>query len=218
MPKDVTCECGTVNHVQQGADLVRTRCAECGAGLAALPDVGGEKKEKKAVGAKKTGCCFLCAGTGKAKRFAFYSGVMKGGTTHRMLSCTVTFFERWSDLTLHEVEVCRECQLRLWRKKYLVLMALCGGLAALPVMFGVALLVLLSGTARFVAPAVAAVPLLVLAGFFVVAWRQYRVKKPHHDLIEPLVLWEATGRFPRSNRTFMTTDQYLDRHGQGVFG
>ena len=218
MPMDVTCECGTVNELPESANLAHSRCAECGAGLAAPPDPGAEHKAKKGVAAKKTACCFLCTGAGKAKRFVFYSGIMKGGTTHRMLSCTVTFYERWSDLTLHEIEVCRECQLRLWQKKYLVGMALFGGLAALPALLGLAGLLLLSGTARFVAPAVAAVSLLVLAGFFVVNLRQYLVKKPHHDLIEPLVLWEATGRFPRSTRTFMTTDQYLDRHGRGVFG
>src|SRR5262245_23301802 len=114
---------------------------------------------------KNVGACFLCEMPGKVRPFTFYSGVMKGGTTHRMLSCTVTFFERWSDLTLHEIQVCRSCQVRLWRQKHLLPMILFGSGTVVAVLFGLLTLLLLDGKAQFIVPAVAALGAVGLGAF-----------------------------------------------------
>src|SRR3954454_9585180 len=94
--------------------------------------------------------CFLCEQPGKARRFSFYSGVMKGGTTHRLRSYKVTFFERWSDLILHDIGVCHDCQIRVWRRKHLLPMVLSGSGAGVVDLLALALLILLPGTAAFV--------------------------------------------------------------------
>src|SRR4051794_11787454 len=114
MPRKVKCGCGAVNRVHEDAELSRTRCSACGARLA--EPAGGRRRKEREEEEDEPGC-FLCEQPVKGKRFTFYSGVKKGGTSHEMASCTVTFFERWSDLTMHEVQVCRDCQLRLWRQQ-----------------------------------------------------------------------------------------------------
>jgi len=166
---------------------------------------------------KDAGGCFLCEEPGKGKKFTFYSGVVKGGTTHELLSCTVTFFERWSDLTMHEIHVCRDCQLRLWREERyppVVFSAIGAGVAAL---LGLVLPFVLTGTARIVATALAAVAALALAGTFVACLRRYRDPKPKHAQLEPLVLGEAMAKLPEDH-TYMTAEAYEERVGKGIIG
>jgi hypothetical protein len=162
--------------------------------------------------------CFLCEQPGKAKRFTFYSGVLKGGTTHRMLSCTVTFFERWSDLTLHDIGVCRDCQIRLWRQKQLPSVVLSGSGAGVVALFTLAPLVLLPGTAGFVVAALPAATALALGGLFVFYLQRYRAQKPKRDQVEPLVIEKASAKLPYRDRTFLTTEQFIERQDKGVFG
>jgi hypothetical protein len=165
-----------------------------------------------------TDTCFFCRNVGKCRQFTFYSGIMKGGTTHRMLSCTVTFFERWSDLTMHDIQVCRECQVRLWRRKHFAPMVLCALGAGVFGLVVLAALLFLSGTARFGAAGFAVVPALVLGGVFVVMLRRYLNRKPRHDELEPLVVDQAIDLLPKRGHTFMTSEQYLERYKRGVIG
>jgi hypothetical protein len=162
--------------------------------------------------------CFLCEQPGKAKRFTFYSGVLKGGTTHRMLSCTVTFFERWSDLTMHDIGVCRDCQVRLWRHKQLPSMVLAACGAAVVGLFALVPLVLLPGAAGLVLAGLVAAVALALGGLFVVHLQRYRLQKPKRDLVEPLVIEEARAKLPHRDRTYLTTDQFIERQEKGIFG
>jgi hypothetical protein len=142
---------------------------------------------------------------------------MKGGTTHRMLSCTVTFFERWSDLTMHEIQVCRACQLRVWQQQYrlpMVQSAIGAGVSAVlvwPVFF------LVPGLAGWVVGAVLAIAALAFVGMFVYQ-RQLSRQKPKNAQVEPLVLKEAMDLLPNEDHTFLTTDQYLERHAKGIIG
>src|SRR5262245_36015566 len=133
----------------------------------------------------------------KGKRFTFYSGVLKGGSTTRLLTCTVTVFERWSDLTIHEIQVCRWCQLRLWRRKQLVPMVLAGSACGVVGLLGLPWLFLLPGVARFAVPALAALVALALGGVFAVYLWQFLAGKPKHAQLEPLVLAEAVGKLPK---------------------
>jgi hypothetical protein len=162
--------------------------------------------------------CFLCEQPGKARRFTFYSGVMKGGTTHKMLSCTVTFFERWSDVTMHDIGVCRDCQLRLWRQKHLLPMVLAGSGAGIIGLFALPPLVLLPGTAGLVVAALPVVTALALGGVFVYNLQRYRDQKPKRDEIEPLFIQEASAKLPHDERTYLTTEQFIERQDKGVFG
>jgi hypothetical protein len=167
---------------------------------------------------KDADSCFLCGRPGKARRYVFYSGVMKGGTTHRLLSCTVTFFERWSELTLHELGVCRECQLRLWRQRWFLPMVLCGSGSAAMMLIALAGLVLFSGVAQFAAVALPAFGALALGGLFVFLLIQYQAPKPKQAQIEPLILWEALDHLPYPEHTYLTSEQYLERHEKGLLG
>jgi hypothetical protein len=162
--------------------------------------------------------CFLCEQPGKARRFTFYSGVMKGGTTHKLASCTVTFFERWSELTMHDIGVCRDCQMRLWRQKQYPSMVYSGIGAAVLALFPMGLLLLVPGVAGFVAAALAAAVALALAGTFVFHLRLYRAQKPKRDQVEPLIIEEASTKLPHRDRTYLTTEQYIERQDKGVFG
>src|SRR5262249_832908 len=122
---------------------------------------------------------FLCEMPGKCKRFTFYSGVMKGGTTHELLSCTITFFERWSDLTMHEIRVCRECQVRLWKQKFtlpLVAFAAGAGLALLVALVGL----LLPWPALLAGVAVGGIGALAFGGLFAFQLQQSKNAKPKH--------------------------------------
>ena len=173
--------------------------------------------KKTAKDAKKESDeCFLCDRLVKSKQFTFFSGVMKGGTTHRMLSCTVTFFERWSDLTMHEIQVCRECQLRLWQEKQFPPLVLLGGGAALAALVALVGVVLLPGAARIAVGALAGVAALALGGLFVVQLQQYQSRKPKQAQLEPLVIREAKDRLPDEGHTYMTSEQYIERHEKGI--
>src|SRR5262249_39413420 len=149
--------------------------------------------------------------------FSFYSGVLKGGTTHRMLSCTVTFFERWSDMTLHDVGVCRDCQIRLWRKKQFLPMVLSGSGAGVVALLALVPLILQLGTAGFVVATLAAVIALALGGRFVFYLRRYRAQKPKRDQLEPLIIEEASAKLPSRDRTYLTMEKFMERQGRGVF-
>jgi hypothetical protein len=220
MPRKVTCRCGTVNRVREDEDLSQTRCEECGARLAGSNGEEAPRKEKKAGGGGKKDVeeCFLCERVGKGKRFSFYSGIMKGGTTHRMLSCTVTFFERWSDLTMHEMHVCRECQVRLWQQQHKGAVIGYGVGTGVAALLTVVPVILLSGAALWVTLALGVVVALALGTLFFVQLKKYRIRKPRHADIEPLVIDEAMDRLPCDKHTFMTTEQYLDRVQKGIIG
>jgi len=169
--------------------------------------------------AKTTDTCFLCEQPGKCKKYTFYSGVMKGGTTHRMINYTVTFFERWSELTIHEIQVCRECPLRLWKQKQKPLMILYGAVAGVMAPIALLALILLPGIAlRVAVGGLAAVAVLVLGGLFLVQLQRYNLKKPKQSQFEPLVIAEASTYFPDEKRTFLTCEQYIERSEAGVFG
>jgi hypothetical protein len=162
--------------------------------------------------------CFLCDSTGKCKLFRFYSGIMKGGTTHRLLTVTVTFFERWSEMIKHEIHVCKDCQVRLWRKHHfpgMTLYALGAGLSAL---LGLTVLVLLAGADYFVIPIVAFLAALALGVCFVLKWTTYKDPKPKASLVEPLIIKEAMDNLPGEGHTFLTSEQYLERYRAGVIG
>jgi hypothetical protein len=162
--------------------------------------------------------CFLCDTDGKCKRFTFYSGVMKGGTTHRLITCTVTFFERWSDLTMHEIQVCRDCQLRLWRERHFTPLLLSGIGAGVALLLAAVLALLLSGPAQVVLPILLGVAALALGGLTLVRLRRYRERKPKHAEVEPLVIEEAMDLLPCRGHTFMTSEQYIERHQHGIIG
>jgi hypothetical protein len=167
---------------------------------------------------KDVGDCFLCEMPSKVKPFTFYSGIMKGGTTHRMLSCTVMFSERWSDLTKHQIEVCRTCQLRVWRQKHLLPVVLFGSGAGVLALLGLLSLFLLSGITLFVVAALLGTLALALGGLFGVSLRRYLTPKPKYSEIEPLILTKAIPKLPNEKHTFMTTEQYVDRQQKGMFG
>ncbi len=162
--------------------------------------------------------CFLCGKAGKTRKFTFYSGIVKGGTTSRLLTVTVTFLERWSELTMHEIQVCRDCQLRLWRQKQFLPAVLFGCAAGAVALLGAVALILLSGAAWYAVLALTVVAVLVLGGLFVMYLRQYLAGKPELARLEPLVLQEALANFPDSDHTFMTAGQYLERADKGIFG
>jgi hypothetical protein len=163
--------------------------------------------------------CLLCDATGKVKKVIFYSGIMKGGTTHRLSRVTVTFFERWSDLTMHEIHVCRECQREVWKQKFKMSMILSGSAAAVLAVISVVGLIALPWPAGLIVGGVTAIALLGLAGVF--AWNVsgFVVKKPKFDDVEPLIVQEA-GRvlFPGERRSFLTTDEFIERQRDGAFG
>src|SRR5262249_21161372 len=145
-----------------------------------------------------------------------YSGIMKGGTTHRMLSCTVTFLERWSDLTMHEIHVCRHCTNRLWRQKHRppVILYACGAaVSALVALLG---LLLLQDVAQIVVAALAATAAFALGGLLIYQYQFNLIRKPTHSELEPLVMKEAMDSLPDNDHTYMTTEQYLERHQKGI--
>ncbi len=161
--------------------------------------------------------CFLCEMPVKGKRFTFYSGVMKGGSTTRLLTCTVTVFERWQNLTIHEIQVCRWCQQRLWRRQQLVPMILFGIGASVMLFLTLAGLVLLPGVIRFVALVPAVLVALGLAVPFAVYLCRYLFGRPKYAQLEPLIMTAAMVKLPERGHTYMTTDQYLERQRQGIF-
>jgi hypothetical protein len=166
---------------------------------------------------KDADVCFLCEQPGKGKRFTFYSGIKKGGTTHRMASCTITFFERWSDLMMHQVHVCRDCQVRLWRRSRLLPTVALGAGMAVAGLLALVGLVLLDGAARFAALGVGGVAVLLLGALFGVQLRSYLDRKPKHSHLEALVIQEAIDRLP-GERTYLTSEQYVERHEAGIIG
>jgi hypothetical protein len=159
--------------------------------------------------------CFLCHQLETGKRFKFYSGVMKGGTTHRLRTVTVKFFERWKDLTLHEIHVCRACQLRLWRGRQIIPMVLSAGGAGVLASLGLAALLFLGGPVGVTLSALAAVAALALGGCFAYYLRRYRAAKPKYSQVELLVVEEASLKLPKG-LTCMTTEQYLERYNKGI--
>src|SRR5581483_10170885 len=155
--------------------------------------------------------CFLCAMPVKAKRFTFYSGIMKGGSTTRLLRHTITVLEHWQNLTMHEIQVCRWCQTRLWRKRQLLPIIFFGAGAAVMFVAALAGLVLLAVDVLFavVFTALAVLVALVLTGVLAVfLWRCF-LAKPSHAQLEPLILAEAVGKLPDRGHTYMTTEQYV---------
>jgi hypothetical protein len=183
------------------------------------PGVEGEKGVvmKKDMMKEMDGC-FLCEQPGRAKRFSFYSGVLKGGTSHRMLTCTVTFFERWSDLTLHDIGVCRDCQIRLWRQKQRLPAVLSGTGAGVVALLALVPLLLLPGTAGLVVAALVAVFALALGALFAFYLRRYLAQKPKRDQVEPLVIEAASAKLPSRGRTYLTMEQFIQRQDKGAFG
>jgi len=169
------------------------------------------------VAKKNADGCFLCESPGKTKKFTFYSGIMKGGTTHRTIHYIVTFLERWSDLTMHEVQLCSDCKIRLWRKKQLPPMILYVIGAAVFALLGLVGVILVPGVMRFVAAALFGIVVLIFAALFFVQFKKYSNRKPKNSLLEPIVLQEVVLFYPDDNRTYLTTDQYIERHEKGAF-
>jgi hypothetical protein len=218
MPRKVICPCGTVNRLPEDADLSRSRCAKCDAWLAEPDGLDGDRDESKEETAKNEPMpCFLCERTARGKRFLFFSGVMKGGTTHEMLSCKVTFFERWSDLTKHEIHVCQECQLRLWRRRQFAPMVLYGSGAAVAVLLALVGVIFLTGMAAVAAAVLAGFAALALGGFFVFHLHHYRTRKPKRAPLDPLVIRASMDRLPNPQHTYLTAAQYIERHKKGIF-
>jgi hypothetical protein len=168
---------------------------------------------------KKEGVgCFICKMPVKARLFTFYSGVMKGGSTTRLKRRIVTVLEFWQNLTMHEIHVCRFCQMRAWRRKQLLPMILFGAGAALMFLFvlgGLALMVVDLLFGLFVATLSAFVALVLTAGFAFFAWRSF-LAKPSHAQLEPAIIDAAIPLLPRRGHTYMTSEQYVERHQQGI--
>lgn len=160
--------------------------------------------------------CFICDETTKCKRFKFYSGVKKGGSTTRMLSCTVTVFEQWDELTMHEIEVCRECQLDLWRRKQMFPLIFFAAAAGAAFVIGVPSLLFLSWPMQVAVPAVFGLVALVMLGFAgYYLWKYFGVKPSPSD-VAPLVIRATMDRLGEPGHTFMTGDQFVERHQSGM--
>ena len=167
--------------------------------------------------AKSAGECFLCEEEGKVRRVTFYSGVRKAGSRTELLCATVTVFERWRDLRIYEIHVCRECQQRLWAEHTKMPPILCAIGAALLLLLSVVCAVLLPGELGLVV----AVPfgLLALGVGGVAVWLFMRQRaKPEREQIEPLIVKEAMWKFPDEGHTFITSDQYVELIRQGILG
>jgi len=160
--------------------------------------------------------CFLCDQPGKGRRITFYSGVCKGGSTTKMLTVTVTVFERWRDLRIYEIHVCRECVQRLWARRPNWI-PLATGIGA-----GVVLLIALA--CLLLSPIVAlvfGVVALALGGGAVGLWFQHRAQKPDPDQMERLIVQEAIDILPEDgneDHTFITNEQYRDLVRRGILG
>lgn len=164
--------------------------------------------------------CFLCKMPAKGRQFTFYSGVKIGGSTTRLLTRQVNILESWHKLVMHEISVCRWCQLRAWRKKQLLPMILSGaGAGVLAFLALLGLVVGLVVVSNFFLSVVAFLFLcaaVVPAGLCALhAWLYFGVK-PSHAQLEPVVLAEAIHHFPDDNRTYMTEEQYVARHQRGA--
>jgi len=166
--------------------------------------------------------CFLCEQTGKKlKKFTFYSGIKKGGTTHRTIHYKVTFLERWSELTMHEIHVCRDCTQELWqeqRKKQFLPMVLLASGAAISLLIALICGILLPGLARYMVAFVFLAAALGLGGLAIVFLQRYRMEKPPAGRVDLLVLEEALDKLPYEEHTYLTSDQYAERYDMGVLG
>jgi hypothetical protein len=187
--------------------------------------------EKAAIMKKNTIGCFLCKMPAKGRKFTFYSGVKIGGSTTQLQTHftswrlrtrrRITVLENWHSLMMHEIAVCRWCQLRAWRKKQLLPMILNGVgacvlafLALLSMAFG---LVMSSGLCLLGLPFLLLCAAVVPAGLCALHASFYFGAKPSHAQLEPVVLAEAVHHFPDNGRTFMTEGQYVARHERGAF-
>lgn len=163
--------------------------------------------------------CFLCRAEGKAKLLRFYSGEKKGGTTHRMVTCTITFMERWNDLVIHEIRVCRACREEHWRAKHSLPMKLYSIGSAVCLILAVVLALVLWGQDYFVLSGFFLTVGCVLGGYFAYHWQKSRLQKPPASELEPLLIESAMDKMIEYNHhSFMTTEQYLERYRAGVLG
>jgi hypothetical protein len=165
---------------------------------------------------KNVDLCLLCEEPGKGKRFTFFSGVCKGGSTTQLLSATVTVFERWRDLKIYEIHVCRECQQRLWagRPNWTPLAAGAGAGVVLLLALGCLLVSPIAGL-------VIGMLALALAGAAVGFWFLHRSQKPVRAQLERLVVLAAIEVLPNDDNedhTFLTNDQYLELVERGILG
>jgi hypothetical protein len=215
MPQLVTCShCGTLNQVHEDADLSRSRCSEC---ERRLSEPGGRKGGKSPDLARKdVACCFFCDEPARGKRFTFYSGVRKGGSRTELYSATVTVFERWRDLKIYEIHVCRECQLRLWSERPNLAPILWAAGAALVLLLLIPSLILFDGVARLVVGGILGVTALVLGGLAAGLLLRHRAQKPDRSHLDPLVVCSAMHVLPDEGHTFLTLEQYLELVDRGI--
>jgi len=170
------------------------------------------------VAKKKAGECFLCGAEHKGRNFTFYSGVRKGGSRTELTTVIVTVFERWRDLRIYEIFVCRDCQLRLWAdhtKWPPILWGGGAGLVALAAVLG-GLLALLAPVAGLLVGVGLGMVALALGGVAVWFLLRHLGKKPEREQLELLVVREAQRYFPTPRHTFITVDQYQDLIRAGV--
>lgn len=165
--------------------------------------------------------CFLCEQTGKKlKKFTSYSGIKKGGTTHRTIHHKVTFLERWNALTMHESHVCRDCTQELWqeqrKKQFLPIVLLASG-AAMSLLIALICGFLLPGLAHYMV-AFVFLATLDLVGLAIVLLQRYGVEKPPAGRVDLLVLEEALDKLPYEEHTYLTSDQYAERYDMGILG
>jgi hypothetical protein len=165
--------------------------------------------------AKSAGECFLCGAERKCKRFTFYSGERKGGSRTVLTTATVTVSERWNDVKMHEVHVCRACQERLWQNDVKWPPILCGAGGAVLLLPAVPVAIFGGGIGLAVAGALV---VAALAAGGVGAWLYTQGKKPQRARLEELVVEEAMKELPDEDRTFITNDVYIDLVDRGIIG
>jgi hypothetical protein len=166
--------------------------------------------------AKKSGECFLCDGAGKGRTFTFYSGVRKSGSTTRMTTVTITVLERWRDLRIYEIFVCRDCQLRLWSAHTLWPPIWCAVGAAPLVLMAVACMLLLPLAVGLVVGGMLGLLTMAVGGLAVWFLIRHLARKPQRAALERLVVREAMHDLGEPGHTFITVDQYLDLMRLGI--
>jgi hypothetical protein len=166
--------------------------------------------------AKKSGDCFLCDGVGKGRTFTFYSGVRKSGSTTQLTTVTVTVLERWRDLRIYEIFVCRECQLRLWSSHTLWPPVWCAVGAVPLVLLAVACVLLLPLAAGLAVGGLLGLAAMAAGGAAVWFLIRHLARKPAREPLERLVVREAIRDLGEPGHTFITVDQYQELMRLGV--